>query len=95
MTKKSGVWLLVSGVFSALMLPIPLFVRGLSEHGVAPYLAALPDVFTRDTPWLETLNNLMIFCPITALTAYGRADHPHRTHSAQTEPAARGMGWLV
>lgn len=94
MTKKSAVWLLVSGVFSALMLPIPLFVRGLSEHGFAPYLAALPDVFTRDTPWLETLNNLMIFFPITALTAYGRPTIPTEHILLELNPLpGEWVGW--
>lgn len=94
MTKKAGIGLGIAGVIAALMLPIPLFIRGLGEHGFLPYLAALPEVYTSDVPWAETLNNLMIFFPITALTAFGTPTIPTSSIWLELNPLPGDrIGW--
>lgn len=76
MTKKALAWMVPAVVASAALLPVPLYVRGLSLHGLQPYLEALPNVFQDGPSWETTLNNIMVFFPITALTAYGTPTIP-------------------
>lgn len=69
--KSATRWLGVAAVAAALLLPVPLYVRGLTAHGIAPYLQGLPGLYAAGGPqWQETLNNIMVFFPITAFTAY-------------------------
>lgn len=94
MSRKSGYWVIVAGVLSALMLPIPLYVRGLPTHGLQPYLAAVPDMLQNGPTWQLTLNNIMVFFPITAMTAYGIPSIPHENILLELNPLPGELvGW--
>lgn len=64
--------ILWGGLWSALLLPIPLKMRGLDHHGLLPYLDALPDTDWLDTDWTAALNNVFVAFPIIGETAFGR-----------------------
>jgi hypothetical protein len=69
--KAAAKWMGTAAVAAALLLPIPLYIRGLQSHGIRPYLEGLPGLYANGGPqWQETLNNIMVFFPITAFTAY-------------------------
>jgi hypothetical protein len=66
----------ISIAVALLMLPLPLFLRGQSVHGLLPYLAALPkfDLFAVD--WTTTANNVLIAFPISGFTAFATNQIP-------------------
>ncbi|WP_126349980.1 hypothetical protein [Kocuria rosea] len=63
-------WIAAGCTTSLLFLPIPLYLRNLGDHGIFPYWASLPRILENGPSWIETLNNIMVFFPITAATAY-------------------------
>lgn len=68
---------LIPAAFLAIfLLPLPLYMRGLQEHGLIAYAAALESYKLFDTDWVVTLNNVLISFPITGATAFGSSSIP-------------------
>ena len=66
----------VASVLSLLMLPLPLYMRGLSAHGLLPYAAALPKFDLGAVDWVATLNNVLVSFPITGFSAFATSHLP-------------------
>ncbi len=63
-------WLIFAGAVSVLLLPIPLYLRGLPAHGFAEYLPALGSMKYGLIQIKEGLGNLALGFPQTGITAF-------------------------
>jgi hypothetical protein len=72
--KRNRRGVLWGGLWSVLLLPIPLKMRGLDRHGLLPYMDALPDTDWFDNDWSAALNNVFVSFPIIGETAFGRGE---------------------
>lgn len=96
MAKPTRVWLklAIAGGLAALLLPVPLFLRGSQTHGLIPYLDAVQAYDIGDVDWLTTLNNVLISFPTTAMTAFHTAPLPIEYLFISLNPLPGGMaGW--
>ncbi|WP_307319894.1 hypothetical protein [Microbacterium sp. SORGH_AS_0862] len=66
--------LLLGGVLSLLLLPLPLEFRSNSMHGIIPYVATLSHLDWEDIDWFGAVNNVLVSFPIIGESAYG--GHP-------------------
>lgn len=73
---KTQYAVIFSGLASFLLLPLPLYLRGLQSHGLLPYLGSLLSFNFFETDWLITLNNILISYPITGVSAFGVNEIP-------------------
>ena len=63
-------YLLGSAMLSVLMLPIPLYLRGLDDHGLAPYLSALSSLPYGWDALYDGIANLVLGFAVTGATAF-------------------------
>jgi hypothetical protein len=81
-------------VASLLLLPIPLFVRGVGAHGLLPYLEALPDIAAQGDLLGGAADNLLISFPLIGATAFQVAPLPLEYFFVQINPLPGSMaGW--
>ncbi|OYC97797.1 hypothetical protein [Microbacterium sp. Yaish 1] len=62
--------LAVAGAVAVVLLPLPLFLRNLSQHGLAAYTEALGGYDLGEVDWLTTINNVLISFPTTGMSAF-------------------------
>lgn len=83
-----------AALISALLLPLPLHLRGLSVHGLIPYSYALDSYNFFATNWVETINNVLIAFPITGATAFGVSPIPLSNLGISLNPLPGAfVGW--
>lgn len=63
-------YLVPAVVVAAVLLPLPLYLRGSLTHGILPYLGQLATFDISLIDWRSTVNNVLISFPITGATAY-------------------------
>jgi len=84
--------LLFASVSAVVLLPVPLFTRGLREHGMLPYWTGvtenLPRVF--DGGYLELLGNIGFTAPIAEYTWRAAAPIPAAAYWASIDPGLGG-----
>lgn len=86
--------LLAALVASALLLPLPLYLRGLPMHGLEPYLERIGDFSYGDVDWMSSINNVLVSFPITAHSAFREAPHPSSWLWIELNPLpGRMVGW--
>jgi hypothetical protein len=61
--------LVVAGAAAAILLPLPLYLRGLTTHGLIPYAQSISGYRLADVNWAETVNNVLIAFPIAGASA--------------------------
>lgn len=67
--KKWVRYLLPAVVIAAVLLPLPLYLRGSLSHGIFPYIGQLATFDISLVDWRSTVNNVLISFPITGATA--------------------------
>lgn len=78
-SRRAGRWVIATALFSLCLLQVPLYLRGLPEHGILPYwdaLAAMPDL---GAGLVYSLANVFSGFPVTGITAF--ASPPLDAHS--------------
>lgn len=94
MNRRSKVGMLVAAAMGAATLPVPLYMRGIEHQGLIPYLKALPGLLSSDVSWTDTLNNVLVAFPITALSAFESSPIPLRNLLIELNPAPGNLaGW--
>jgi len=68
--KRGNRRVLLAAVVSLLLVPIPLYLRGLSDHGLLPYVQALPEYLSSDVGLSDTVENLLLPFPVISVTAF-------------------------
>ncbi|MHC1560478.1 hypothetical protein ACR9E3_16100 [Actinomycetospora sp. C-140] len=81
-------------VAALVLLPIPLYVRGIGAHGLIPYLQALPDIVEQNDVLGGAADNLLISFPLVGATAFQVAPLPLDYFFLQVNPLPGNMiGW--
>jgi len=81
-------------LLSAVMLPIPLYLRGQSAHGVWPYLAAMHAYSAQSVGFDSMLRNVFISFGLVGATAFTAGPMPWHTFVVSVNPLPGGMaGW--
>lgn len=68
--KKWVRYLLPAALVAAVLLPLPLYLRGSMTHGILPYLGQLASFDIALIDWRSTINNVLISFPITGATVF-------------------------
>lgn len=69
-------YLIPAAILAAILLPLPLYLRGSLTHGVVPYLAQLASFDISLVDWRSTINNILISFPITGATVFQTSPIP-------------------
>lgn len=85
-TRRAAVLVLVSAVVSFLLTGLPLYLRGLGEHGLLPYTAALGSYLATPTGWQAVANNVLVAFPITGATAFEQPAIPSAVLYTELNP---------
>jgi hypothetical protein len=93
--RRASAFLLAGSVVLALLLlPIPLYLRGIGTHGLVPYLAALPDLLGQEDVFSGAADNLLISFPLVGTTAFGVPHLPLHLFWMQVDPRPGStVGW--
>lgn len=76
------------------LVQLPLQLRGLPQHGLIPYLAALPHVGAAGGMWAVIGNNLLVSFRVVGATAYSEPPVPAHNLLVQFNPLPGDMaGW--
>ena len=88
-------WLLGgAAILSIYLVGLPLELRSLTEHGIAPYAAALPDIMGSHHPWAATGRNLLIGFALIGQTAFKVTTFPRSDVLVALNPLPGGpAGW--
>lgn len=93
-SRATRIGLAAAVVAALVLLPIPLFVRGVGAHGLLPYLAALPDIFEQNDILGGAADNLLLSFPLVGATAFQVAPLPLEYFFLQVNPLPGSMiGW--
>jgi hypothetical protein len=93
-SRRSRLGLLGAVALSLYLIRLPLYLRGLVEHGLIPYLRALPDYFANESGWDTVALNVLISFGIIGVTAYVQPHFPTDDLLVSLNPAPGGMaGW--
>lgn len=76
MTRKSAIWLLIAALVALWLSPLPLFLRGLPEHGVVPYWHALGAYRHSGIGVRWSINNILFSYPVISTTAFQESHIP-------------------
>ncbi|MDQ1124479.1 hypothetical protein [Microbacterium trichothecenolyticum] len=68
--RKGGKYLATGLAVAGVLLPLPLYLRSSSLHGLLPYVAQLGTFNIAQIDWLATLNNVIVAFPITGATVF-------------------------
>lgn len=90
MSKRAVAWLAASGVAAFVLMGVPLYLRGLSTHGLVPYLAAMPDYLATSTGWATITNNVLVSFPISGAVAFAQPPIPLHVLGIQLSPLPGG-----
>lgn len=90
MSKRAVTWLAASGVAAFVLMGVPLYLRGLSTHGLEPYLAAMPDYLATSTGWATITNNVLVSFPISGAVAFAQPSIPLHVLGIQLSPLPGG-----
>ncbi|MEJ2862450.1 hypothetical protein [Actinomycetospora flava] len=92
--RGSQLALVAAAVVALALLPLPLFLRGGGEHGLFPYLAALPDAQSPIQVLAGALDNVFISFPLIGATAFQFAAIPRSTMWIELNPLpGDSAGW--
>lgn len=93
-SRATRIGLAAAVVAALLLLPIPLYVRGIGAHGLVPYLEALPGIVEQNDVLGGAADNLLISFPLVGATAFQVAPLPLDYFFLQVNPLPGSMiGW--
>ncbi|GAA4807488.1 hypothetical protein GCM10023200_51400 [Actinomycetospora chlora] len=93
-SRATRIGLVAALVAALVLLPIPLYVRGIGAHGLLPYAAALPDIVAQGDLLGGAADNLLISFPLVGATAFQVAPLPLDYFFLQVNPLPGSMiGW--
>ncbi|MEJ2862503.1 hypothetical protein [Actinomycetospora flava] len=93
-SRATRIGLAAAVVAALVLLPIPLYVRGIGAHGLLPYTAALPGILEQNDILGGAADNLLISFPLVGATAYQVAPLPLDYFFLQVNPLPGSMiGW--
>ena len=93
-SRATRIGLAAAVVAALVLLPIPLYVRGIGAHGLLPYAEALPGILEQNDILRGAADNLLISFPLVGATAYQVAPLPLEYFFLQVNPLPGSMiGW--
>lgn len=92
--KRRRIVMLIGALGTVALLPLPLYLRGLSQYGLFPYLSSLGSFSYGDVNWLLASNNVLLAFPISGYTAFVAPHLPSSWLWIELNPAPGALsGW--
>ncbi|GAA3672632.1 hypothetical protein GCM10023081_08720 [Arthrobacter ginkgonis] len=86
--------LAAAALLSFYLLKLPLYLRGLPEHGVLPYMAQMPGFLDYEVGWESMALNILVSFGIVGATAYQAPPIPTDAFWASVNPlGGKAAGW--
>lgn len=92
--RRARVGLLAAVVASVVLLPLPLFLRSLTHHGLIPYAGRLPAYFSQPSAWSVLALTVLISFAVIGVTAYVQPHFPLHDLLVSVNPLpGNSVGW--
>lgn len=92
--RRARVGLLVAVAASVVLLPLPLFLRSRTHHGLIPYAGQLPAYLAQSSPWSVLALTVLISFAVIGVTAYVQPHFPMHDLLISVNPLpGNSVGW--